>query len=554
MRYVQLTLALSASFFLHGYVAADEPCLILVDTGEYSRHWKAYRLDAIKRYGLEKRLSPEQKEYYAAPPYYSFQGEQAEEQPTGMAYYVRTSSDVEKYRFKLVKNESVYEQFVADELARRGEEATVVGTGRKRTLKAPPYIQTVPQRDGTTRKVTVNRGDFRIAYAEGILAYGQTAHDAPLANIRRHVRAAKGSHWYLRYRPMQVPKKWRAALLKEIQKSTGVSFQQLDNEADVAHQMRRSIGESYFELIRAMLFDVEEITAWSKLPKGRDGYKFRVMIKARQKSELAKLISELGPGRSIVVGQGENVIAQLLLNLTIPAKFRPVFHSIVENSPLAASAEAINQAIAMGHVAGAATLQENDSQNVMLTGRVQLDLGAENLAEVGKVLGGSHGPEPDSVNWPVSPEISNEKFGKHTLKVASVDRELLFVVAPADVVPKLQPPLLQRGQSRNRVLLRLSGDLSTWVRRDEDAPSSEIFGKLESIFMRSRGITREQMFARMMGQPEPVVEYTSLRANGPRDGDWSFAANLKTGRDTVTFDFTAGKELHDFVLVRSKFN
>jgi len=295
----------------------DSPCLVICDTGENSKRWKDYQTSVFREYGLEDRLSARQRAYYARPSFYHFEDPDEYEATFGLAYFANGRSGIHRFRFRSVSNERTFERFVNAQVKRReneGGDVTVDGNKHARVIRASPYKQKMKMPDGRSQMVPVTRSDFHIAYNEGVVGLGSESSKGQLSQLAPIARRARGKHWYLQYRPNAVPKTLRSHFLQEVEKASGVKLQRFDTESAAAYAVRKGLGDKYVQLLRSLVFDVEEVTSWTSVPSKNKPFKARLQIKAVPKSKLSRLLAELRGNRTITVDHDREAVGTINVN------------------------------------------------------------------------------------------------------------------------------------------------------------------------------------------------------------------------------------------------
>ena len=555
----QLFIVISFSFCLVQTTNAGEPSLILAETGKYSQNWKDYRIKVIRGYKLEPELSQRAKTYFASPAYYDFSDPPEFDPLTALVYYMRADGSIRRYRVRAVDGKRAFDQFVRNELKRRGDGAEVDGSDFRVTLKAPPYRQKLKGPPGHP-DVTVNREwqDFEIAYEDRLLTFGTGAHEAPLKPIARELRTARGKFWFMKYRPNTAPVQARNAFFAEIQKSAGVKFQQLDDESDSAYRMRRAIGEQALSLLRSLLFDVKEVVAWTKIPTDKDQFfTARFQLKAKAKSKLSSVLNQLPVSRGpVTTRHGET--ARFCINFAVPAEFVPALKTILANSNPSDTAlgSAMAQELARGRIRVVASLRDLSGHPVLVAVTKSRPLAkvVENAASFfdaksveDRWFQTSAKAQFRQVSVPL--RVSFSKVNDNVwLNIATSENN--GVIRPAELIETERRPA--------STLISIDLDCGHWIAEGAEHPAFVLLQKIETIYSRTKPSTsfqqmRSRLRAQITGTSAAAEAHRSFLERSNKEGDWTVKMTLRHTRDTLVADVRVGKALFDYVLIRNSF-
>lgn len=550
--------------------ADDDIAMVIVDDG-HTMTWKEYHAGLFEEFDVVDRWRKAGGyEFWEQPPEFALENEPGFRSLRAYAYRVLPDGDLIKTGLLTVSGPTTYDAFVRDELKRRDQRfgsitaATAKGSRFRTTIRSPP--REWRDEDGSRRRSRIR--DLQIAYSDGLMAMGESharPFDFPFGAGQRLLRAAHGKSWYLLYRPGRVPSGLRTRFLDEVEQATGVSFQQYDNESTAAYALRRAFGESYLQLFRSLLLDVDEAVAWTRWPRSdSEPFRARVTLRFRPGTELANLVAELKADHSLRPVPAQGLAGAVNVNISIPARFRPLLQAIVANSafneePLGQS---FNDAIETGRLLATLRVDDGADGRPVIFGGLKVKAGLADLRALSVVAGGRLNAA-GQVETVFRASVFEQDFAEQRILTGADNNGVRFAAAPAGSLPPYtrSASLWERNRDRATPLIEFRVDLRPWLKTAPDSPARTLLQNLETAYLRygvwaseqsRRALAREKFGdrARLAHRQLAYSDYESLVGRGNADGDWTAQIIVRASRDSLTADCRVGRDLHSYYVVR----
>ncbi len=362
--------------FLSPLAYGQDQVAVLIIDNEHTPAWKKAHLELFKRTHTLQRLkqqgnlsyweTDDRAKYWDADAF------------RGRVYLVSPDGRFQKAYFSSMRDEVAFQQNLEDLMQRRMDKMPedlkpeIIISGDIRTIKTPAYTY----RDDPNRRSL--GGELHQRYVDGISAMGRE--DAglkllrrlPLKSIARLSRRAKGKMWYQLYRPQVVPAEYRDAALALVSKAASTGLQQRDQESDSDYRDRRLVSDAQLSLLKSLVFDIDEITAFTQLSAdGNEPFRASVKLVALDHTPLSQLIRQLRTRRSVTVERGN--LGYLQVSAAIPAELRPVAAAVARNLLGSTRIDGMEAAIKDGElVFGARVDKEDDGLRLVAEAPIKL--------------------------------------------------------------------------------------------------------------------------------------------------------------------------------------
>ncbi|MFK7819473.1 MAG: hypothetical protein AB8G99_12195 [Planctomycetaceae bacterium] len=537
-------------------VAIPAELVVVIVDNSNDLAWKSKHLQFFEEYDyLEQLKSSGRLQFWKTDPYSKYRA--GFDSVKGTLFTIDRKGNVLRHGFATVENRDVFETYVNDVANRlsgrmtEDKKVVVDDTEDGITITTPAFTD----KNGAASPAWEQR--FRYHDTVVLSGFGpvdrpNTIAQVPIKGLARLVNPAKKKMWLLTYRPSLVPDSSKEALLSQVQRVSGVKFQQADQESDGDYSLRRTIGETYLNLFQSLVKDVDEVTAWSEWPEDQQPYKARLELHAKKNSGLAKLISELRPKRSQVLELDPRA-GEVRVHIGIPEMLKPFLSAVVSKLAIESDGltEALVKAISEGQIDLDATVLQT-KLGPSLVGGVRLAIQPNVLRELeaiglqGTVSGATFRSTQRLV-------VEGQDFGEFKVLLHGGD-QIKFASTKGDVA-EAQEVLngmgdFKREQSK-RSLIDANLDLKQLVSAEDESPTRVFAKRLEQIVAR-KWLRPQDPREASVGAPDK--EYESLIKRANPDGDWSIRASLRSNSHSLFVDVTIGRDLFGFYLMRKMFD
>ena len=392
----------------------------------------------------------------------------------GVATCLDSNGAFVRVRFRVVPNRQVFESFVASQLAKRGDTASVVWNGGAATISKPP-VSLAP---GHTRRF----GDLHISFDSGVVVWGAPRLDqvvgAPFGAIAEIAKKAGNHDWAFYASPSAVPDRYRNVALAVIDQLSAVDVQQRDEESDESYRSRRAIADFRGKMIHQVVDEVDEVFAFVDEPTESTDFRAGFTISVAKNSLLADLVSQLTATDSVATGAELGDVVDGAIQFRLPAEIKLLLSEVVANSQLLSSASLISTienalpklrllVSSKDSHAPLAMLSCGLDETVFTEWMQMLDLPVGSLRE-GRL--------------PISSLLGESQFSSWTLHWRRSSQGILFSLAeiPSAVVSHQESPELPTAV--RKPLIKLSLDLSGFSQLPENSDLKSHFELAERIY------------------------------------------------------------------------
>ncbi|MGB4708624.1 MAG: hypothetical protein WBH50_16140 [Fuerstiella sp.] len=327
--------------------------------------------------------------------YYEFVDIDGFEPVGGIATCLDANGAFIKLRFRTVPGREVFESFVADQMAKRGDTASAVWNEDTVTISKPPVRE--------SSRAVRSFSDLHISYRSSVVVWATPnvtqAAGAPFEDIHEIAKKSGNHDWSFYASPSAVSSRYRQSALAMIDRFVSVQVQKRDGEPEAAYNSRKAASELRNNLIERAMYDVDEVFVSFDEPTTSEDFQCELRVTLIKGSTLAKTTSQFRSSASTSQKLSVGNAVQAWLNFKLPNSVSEPLSVIVANSfpPDSAAGAAlcgfiqnakINAEIAVadnGQEAASAFLR-CDSSTAVLAGLLQLagtpDAGHAPLSEI----------------------------------------------------------------------------------------------------------------------------------------------------------------------------
>ena len=182
--------------------------------------------------------------------------------------------------------------------------------GQQSTIMIGPFGMSTSSTDSTGRIVEEEGRRFRdtsytvttyVRYHDGFMFTGNTAMlwdmNLPSTAVLRDENDAE-LNGQLSFYPDRIPMGFRQLGWDLLNAGVGTELQQYDGEAEVDYAWRSAYGKAGLDLVKATMFDTQEITGWLKFARDDEPVRGELKIAARANSGLGKTLLEIASADS----------------------------------------------------------------------------------------------------------------------------------------------------------------------------------------------------------------------------------------------------------------
>ncbi len=182
--------------------------------------------------------------------------------------------------------------------------------GQQSTIMIGPFGMSTSSTDSPGRIVEENGRRFRdtsytvttyVRYHDGFMFTGNTAMlwdmNLPSTAVLRDENDAE-LNGQLSFYPDRIPMGFRQLGWDLLNAGVGTELQQHDDELEVDYAWRRASGKAGLDLVKATMFDTQEITGWLKFARDDEPVRGELRIAARANSGLGKTLLEIASADS----------------------------------------------------------------------------------------------------------------------------------------------------------------------------------------------------------------------------------------------------------------
>lgn len=182
--------------------------------------------------------------------------------------------------------------------------------GQQSTIMIGPFGMSTSSTDSPGRIVEENGRRFRdtsytvttyLRYHDGFIFTGNTAMlwdmNLPSTAVLHDENDAE-LNGQLSFYPDRIPLGFRQLGWDLLNAGVGTELQQHDDELEVDYAWRRASGKAGLDLVKATMFDTQEITGWLKFAKDDEPIRSELRIAARANSGLGKTLLEIASADS----------------------------------------------------------------------------------------------------------------------------------------------------------------------------------------------------------------------------------------------------------------
>jgi hypothetical protein len=521
-----------------------DPFLIIVDINHEQRTKQL--LTAFAEFDCMEMLSDRQLKVLEGKPYYQVRNAEGFAGRTGLVYSLTADGQIAKARFWNVTGIDVFNAFVQSLLDARGPAAVAIGDQFQKRISVMPT-------EPAPGKRRVTWGELYVAYCDEVIYLSESseifAYDNS-AKLNSVVNNLQGKDWYLSVTPKSVPERIRGSLLAEIEQHAGVQLQRRDGEPESEYANRRLLISSYFQGIRSLLMDVDEVTAWTSLSEGNGEVEFRLHMRTEADSWLANLLKEMRSDSMVSVAAVPIPFGTVAICFRLPVELRPLCEHIAAGflPDRGSITEFLRSEIRNGDFELNAALGTTVGDVPILAGAYRT-LHAVNLADVANQFAGTlsqDGTLRISLPEPVSELLTEE----HQLSIDNSGELIQFALTHVNVTPSLDQGVTADGSPAGTPIVDLDIDFSKIAEAKDTEPFIQFVKDLELTYHRSQVLRNLPVQIRQDLRAKVDEGFSSFAHRIPVGGDWRVKFNVRTdGTDTIVA-FTAGREAFQFLLVR----
>lgn len=395
-------------------------------------------------------------------------------------------------------------------------------------------------------KATVTWDDVYVRYDHGIVMLGGAEiADCGMQAVSAVVEDAHEKSNFVRVMPLAVPAEFRTAMFNSVQQAASVKLQRIDGESVQDHEARRTSIESRLWLTRSLLFDVEDITAWSSWPLDTGECRFHVGLQAVSGSAFAQITDGLKacePANIFAVD--ESTVGTLLVNVSLSAELTSTARAILAGRK---QADPVINTI-MTH------FEETGTCNAAVSAVLhrQSTILLHGVVDIPSVVAGNLDSSKEFMKE-LSPHFLGQDFGPVLVKSRLSEGSLSFDIAPSIPALSINAPSISNHRNENTKpqIAQFQLDFRRWMGLEPSSPAARLLVDAERIFDRWQ----------ILYDAGPVIEkrhltsriepsFFSLTDRVVNSGDWTADISVRTKFGGLAVDGTIGRDLHRWAIVR----
>lgn len=511
-----------------GTVTAADPVVVVVEPDETAAD--AVLASAVGKFDCIDQLEPIQLMYFENNAYYKISNPDGFESRTGVVYFLSADGGLHTARFWEVADESVFENFVDFILESRGELAAASGSEFAKTIKTPTT---------TAGGVRSSWRDAHIFYSEGFLFISESSSVFRLrsnAQLRQVLKRANQKDWFLWAGTSNASGHARTAMLNALASRIGVQMQQRSNEGTDVFKSRQSYFRSYLEAVRAMAFELDELSAWSVLPADNQPFHFGLQLKTRPGSHLQQSVRGLQRLSRTPEVDVPQEIGSASVSLNVPTSYLPLLRTAVGSMLSGKLREVAERSLTQGYI------------------DIQISMGAEE--ETGSPALIAAVRHDEATRW-LQPDPSSHTIeSRHMPMLQHVmlqqnQREILIQAGGQAPIDVRKPVNDDASPKARQPLARIRCDLSKCLKWPDEEQNRLFVDELEKCWQRV-GVARRFQPSEVPFGNDPCNPkfYAPIVGDTLTDGDWRIEADLDARGGTLIFSATLGREVYEYYSAR----
>lgn len=512
--------------------ANDGVALLVVDN-KNGPLWKARHLEFVDKYSELEALTGKHRQ--------AWQGDHAAkyrdaDSMAGYVYVLSRSGQFEHTPFVTVKGSTAFAQLVDDHVANLkasmpdGVEPILKVAGDSRSIHSPAFeYRSPPGARSPAWDVHLRYRDSVVINTAGPKSLARLKR-VPLPVVSRLTRKAKGKMWYLSYRPSAVPKANRSTALAIVQRAVNVGLQQRDQEQAGEYKNRRTVTESYLNLLRSLVFDVDEATAFTEWPEAdsQELFRARLRVKAIDKSRLARMFQELKSGSRSLTPANDSAVGCLRISLAIPKDLRQAVKAV--GATVGVPERVLDKMMSEGVLRTSVALTATDS-SIKGVAVSDVPLKSDQLAAVIERVSGNR----------LAGTLSSDGLPEIRYSLVDVPGGLALLGSPGDEPLPKPPTRIEQERMSDGTVAELHLDLKECMTQQW---GQKLLQRLDLLY--ANYLFPKQDSGSLFYEPDAQA----LLDKFPAEGDWSLAARMRVRANTLTIDIEMGTALHAFWRMR----
>lgn len=295
----------------------SQPLLVIVEADMTFR--TEQRLTAISQFECSDQLHSVQLNGLTVKPSYTIRNREGFSGKTGIIYCLTGAQQLAKCRFWTVSGPDVFREFLGTLMEARGEGASMDGGEFQKVIR-------VAQQPAVPGQPTYTWQDAYVSYFDGVIYLGGS--DAALhfedSSVLSNVLAqAKGNDEFLWAGLKHVPEATRQQFMTVLSGHLGVQMQRADAEGEAEFRERRDAAVALREIVRSLLFDINELTAWMSYPTNDAPMKAGFRIQAKKDSAFDQLMRSTRTSSSVPMSHVDRALARMDVCCLVPSAFEP---------------------------------------------------------------------------------------------------------------------------------------------------------------------------------------------------------------------------------------
>ena len=314
-----------------------------------------------------------------------------------------------------------------------------ISEGQQSTIMIGPFGMSTSSTDSTGRIVEENGRRFRdtsytvttyVRYHDGFMFTGNTAMlwdmNLPSTAVLRDENDAE-LNGQLSFYPDRIPLGFRQLGWDLLNAGVGTELQQYDGEAEVDYAWRSAYGKAGLDLVKATMFDTQEITGWLKFARDDEPVRGELKIAARANSGLGKTLLEIASADSRFAPiVNDSAAATLHVAVNLPNDWKEAAAALRKSYAAELSGDADEAILAMLDFVHSAT---SCSEHGTLEAMVKLGWSEESG---GVIYGGLHVDENPNLLNSLLPVIESQADIESYELIQKGDLQLIKITMPDD--------------------------------------------------------------------------------------------------------------------------
>lgn len=522
-------------------VQGAEPVLVFVEPDGDDK--ALMYLNAVSEFDCLDKLEPIQTLYFKDNSYYQISNPEDFDSKTGLVYFL-SSSNLKRGRFWTVSGPEVFHDFLDFLKDARGSGVVVEGDEFRKKLTVP---STKPQ-PGVPH---ITWQDLYVTYDDGVIYLGNSEIWGlkGAARLKAVVKQSVGKDWFLWASTKHVPATARNVFMSALGLRAGVQMQRRDEEDEATFTSRRAFHVSYMEAMRSIVFDLDEIIAWTEFPKSDEPFRAFLRFDARQNSQLSQSLRKVRIVSRAKETKPKMQIGTATACFRVPEEFRPLCerylsHHLGDWQPANALMRSV---LRNGDVDLRASVGVTKEDVPVVLGMVRLDESVR-LRDIGLEAGLSIGPKETLRVERKLPQLLRF-FNDVSLK--QFGATIQFAMSNSDVVDTLIQPHPDETAYRYTSIVDVNLDLGKIRDWPDIDLATEFVRDLEQSYQRAKLLSR---LGRAPFMAERVLNgedfFHSVSEKVLQEGDWRILFKLQADGTSATVSATVGREAYYWYIVR----